>query len=71
MSSLAEISTEHKYLNLNLKAHSPIEPAGFINEPAEVFLGYIPECIHLILWFKEIHAVSFQINKCIVFLQAP
>ena len=26
-----------------LKVHSPKEPAGFSNEPAEVFLSYIPE----------------------------
>ena len=39
---MAEISTEHKYLRLSSKVHSPREPAGFINEPAEVFLSYIP-----------------------------
>ena len=40
--SPAEIYTEHKYLRLRLKFHSPKEPAGFINDPAEVFLSYIP-----------------------------
>ena len=42
---LARISTEHidvKHLRLILKVHSPKEPAGFIDEPAEVFLSYIP-----------------------------
>ena len=40
--SLANIYTEHKYLRLSLKVHSPREPAGFIIEPAGVFLTYIP-----------------------------
>ena len=38
----AEISTERKYLRLILKVHSLKESVGLINEPAEVFLGYIP-----------------------------
>ena len=39
--SLAEISTEHKYLRLILKGaqYSPKELAGFVNEPAEGFLS--------------------------------
>ena len=41
--SLAETSTEHKYLKLVFKVHSPKELAGFNNEPAEGFLSYIPE----------------------------
>ena len=39
--SLAEISTEHKYLRLILKFRSPKESAGFRSEPVEVFLSYI------------------------------
>ena len=30
ISSPAEIYTEHKYLRLSLKVHSPKEPAGFV-----------------------------------------
>ena len=39
--SVTEISTEHRYLSL---IHSLNKPAGFINEPAEVFCSYIPAC---------------------------
>lgn len=37
-----EILTGHKYLRQILKVHYPKGPAGFINEPTEVFLNYIP-----------------------------
>ena len=50
----AEIYTEHKYFRLILKVHSPKELAGFINEPAEVFLSYIPviyQLRHILLNF--------------------
>lgn len=45
----SEIYTECKCLRLTLKAHSPKEPAGFVSEPAEVFLSYIPEYLLIIL----------------------
>ena len=56
--SPAEIYAEHKYLGLSLKVHSPKEIAGFINEPAEIFLSYIPvdvvlACGILILMFTK------------------
>ena len=49
-----------------LNVHSPKEPAGFSNEPAEVFLSYIPEypvmCDKLIkinfLFFFSIYGVN-------------
>ena len=50
--SLANILTEHKYMKLILKVHSPNEPAEFINELAEVFLSYIP-----------VHTQSSKLNK--------
>ena len=40
--SPAEILTEDEYLRLILKMHTPKQPAGFISEPPEVFLRYIP-----------------------------
>ena len=43
--SPAEIYTEHRYLNeakFKVVTHSK-QLAGFINEPAEIFLSYIPE----------------------------
>ena len=40
--SMPEISTEHKFLRLNLKVHGPVEPARLINDHVEVFLGNIP-----------------------------
>ena len=65
ISSPAEISTEHKYLRLILKLHSPKEVAGFMHEPAEVFVSYIPRQCHHKVKYKTIAALrgTFYLAK--------
>ena len=46
---------------LSLKVHSPKELAGFINEPAEVFLSYIP--VDVLLACESLTLMLTEANK--------